>query len=304
MRRLAFPAAAALFLAPALASAQSAPSHAGHGHAPAAPGVVCEHCGVHGGEMTTVGPLRCETVLNAGGAQFWLTDAEGRPVAARGMRGAVSLQVAGNPKSYRYDLYPAAGANAPSNLLALPLDLSKVAGREVAVAARLAGVPGAGPEGVTLRRTAVIADPAALAVGTPVRATDADAALIAAQKSCPVMDEPLGSMGAPWKVPVGDRAVFVCCKGCIKRVQAEPAKYVALLPPPPATRATEVDAAAIAAQKLCPVMDEPLGSMGVPWKVPVAGGSVFVCCKGCIKRVRAEPAKYLAASKAVGGGIR
>ena len=159
---------------------------------------------------------------------------------------------------------------------------------------------------MTLRRTAVIADPAkmALAVGTPVRATDADAARIAAQKTCPVMDEPLGSMGVPWKIPVGDRAVFVCCRGCIKRVVADPAKYIALLPPPPATRATDADAAAIAAQKNCPVMDEPLGSMGVPWKVPVAGGAVFVCCKGCIKRVRAEPAKYLAAARQAGGAAR
>lgn len=97
--------------------------------------------------------------------------------------------------------------------------------------------------------------------------------------------------------------MFVCCKGCIKRVAADPAKYVAMLPPPPATRATQADAAAIAAQKTCPVMDEPLGSMGAPWKVPVAGGTVFVCCKGCIKRVRAEPAKYLSAARG-GSGVR
>ena len=238
MRRLA-PTAAALLLAPALSYAQG--SHDGHdhdargasAHAPAsscrgADGA-CGECGAHGGEMTDLGRLRCETVLNAGGVQFWLTDAQGRPVAARGMRGVVSLRAAGNPKGYRYDLYPVAGENAPPNLLALPLDLSKVAGREVSVAARLSGVPGAGPDGATVRRTATIADPAAaaLAVGTPVRATDADAAPIAAQKTCPVMDELLGSMGVPWKIPVGDRAVFICCKGCIKRVHAEPAKYLA-----------------------------------------------------------------------------
>ena len=315
MRRLA-PTAAALLLAPALSYAQG--SHAGHDHAAlgASAGAsahapafsrrgadgACGECGTHGGEMTDLGRLRCETVLNAGGVQFWLTDSQSRPVAARGMRGVVSLRVAGNPKGYRYDLYPAAGETTPPNLLALPLDLSKVAGREVSVAARLSGVPGAGPEGVTLRRTAVIADPAELVVGTPVRAADADAAQIAAQKTCPVMDEPLGSMGVPWKIPVGDRAVFVCCKGCIKRVVADPANYVALLPP--ATRATDADAAAIAAQKTCPVMDEPLGSMGVPWKVPVTGGTVFVCCKGCIKRVRAEPAKYLAAARQAGGEVR
>ena len=142
MRRLALPAAA-LLLAPAFAAAQSGPNHAARDHAAA--GDACERCGPHGGEVGAVGSLRCETVLNAGGVQFWVTDAQGRPVAARGMRGVVSLRVAGNPKGYRYDLYPAAGENAPPNLLALPLDLSKVAGREVSVAARLSGVPGAGP---------------------------------------------------------------------------------------------------------------------------------------------------------------
>ena len=41
--------------------------------------------------MTDLGRLRCETVLNAGGVQFWLIDSQGRPVAARGMRGVVSV---------------------------------------------------------------------------------------------------------------------------------------------------------------------------------------------------------------------
>ncbi|MFH5802787.1 hypothetical protein [Alienimonas sp. DA493] len=303
MRRLAF--SAALLLVPALATAQAVPGSAAHVHA--APGPASPARSAHGGEVTAVGSVRCETVLNAGGAQFWLTDADGRPVAAHGVRGAMSLRVAGNPKSLRYDLYPAAGGNAPANLVSLPLDLSQAVGREASFAARFAGVPGAGPNGAVVRGTVVIADPRAaapLTAGTPVRATEADAALIAAQKDCPVMDEPLGSMGTPWKIPVGDRAVFVCCRGCIKKVVAEPAKYAALLPPPPATPATQADAAAIAAQGVCPVMDEPLGSMGAPWKVPVEGGTVYVCCKGCIKRVHAEPAKYLAAARAAGDPLR
>ena len=37
------------------------------------------------------------------------------------------------------------------------------------------------------------------------------------------------------------------------------------------------------AQALCPVADEPLGSMGVPIKLSVKGQPVFICCKGCKK---------------------
>jgi hypothetical protein len=41
------------------------------------------------------------------------------------------------------------------------------------------------------------------------------------------------------------------------------------------------DRAIAKAQKLCPIQDEPLGSMGVPIKVMVKDQPVFVCCKGC-----------------------
>ena len=57
---------------------------------------------------------------------------------------------------------------------------------------------------------------------------------------------------------------------------------------------------AIAAQKVCPVMDEPLGGMGVPGKVNVKGKAVFICCAGCAKKLAAEPDKYLAALKEKG----
>jgi hypothetical protein len=57
--------------------------------------------------------------------------------------------------------------------------------------------------------------------------SDADQALADAQKVCPVTDEALGSMGAPIKVMLGDRAVFVCCEACIEELKANPDKYLA-----------------------------------------------------------------------------
>ena len=161
---------------------------------------------------------------------------------------------------------------------------------------------------------AVKSDPAKYAAGRPqitvTTATQADAAAIAAQKVCPVMDEPLGGMGTPIKVMVGDKPIYLCCKGCIKKIQAEPAKYLAMVygngtqasAQPAATTtakitvstSTQADTAAIAAQKTCPVMDEPLGGMGTPIKVMVGDKPIYLCCKGCIKKIQAEPAKYLA----------
>jgi Cu(I)/Ag(I) efflux system membrane fusion protein len=60
-----------------------------------------------------------------------------------------------------------------------------------------------------------------------------DEKLIARQKLCPVTDEPLGSMGAPVKLIVDGRAVFICCKGCERAVRSEPKKYLAKIPPAP-----------------------------------------------------------------------
>ena len=51
-----------------------------------------------------------------------------------------------------------------------------------------------------------------------------------AQGKCPVMDEEFGGdMGTPWVVNAKNRDVFVCCKGCIAKVQKDPDKYLAKL---------------------------------------------------------------------------
>jgi membrane fusion protein, copper/silver efflux system len=46
-------------------------------------------------------------------------------------------------------------------------------------------------------------------------------------------------------------------------------------------------------QKLCPVTDKPLGSMGTPARVEIGGRIVFLCCEGCEARLKQEPEKYL-----------
>jgi hypothetical protein len=47
-------------------------------------------------------------------------------------------------------------------------------------------------------------------------------------------------------------------------------------------------------QKHCPVTNKPLGSMGTPPRVVIAGRVVFLCCDGCEDALHREPAKYLA----------
>jgi YHS domain-containing protein len=53
-----------------------------------------------------------------------------------------------------------------------------------------------------------------------------DQELIEKQKTCPVSGAPLGSMGAPVKVKVKGRVVFLCCAGCKAKLLKNPDKYL------------------------------------------------------------------------------
>jgi Cu(I)/Ag(I) efflux system membrane fusion protein len=73
--------------------------------------------------------------------------------------------------------------------------------------------------------------------------------------------------------------------GATPAAPAAPAEPGALSP---------IDRQLAARQKVCPVTGEPLDSMGGPVRVEVGGRVVFVCCEGCSKPLRDNPAKYLA----------
>ena len=51
------------------------------------------------------------------------------------------------------------------------------------------------------------------------------------------------------------------------------------------------------AQKVCPVSDEPLGSMGTPVKETYKGRPVFFCCESCRKPFLKNPEKFVAKLK-------
>ena len=274
-------------LAAGFASAQQADNHSrpsaetqragAHRHAvPEASEEAAVRVGPHGGSLKVVGDLQLETVVDQGGIQMFAFDQQGSPVSVERGRGAAVLRIEGNAKRYRYDLLP----NGKNALLA-PINLSKIAGRQIDIDVQVVGV---GAAGVRFNEVATV----------PASETQLAAAAIARQKICPVSGKPLGSMGQPVSVDVNGQTVFVCCAGCVDTVRANPAKYAAGRPEIKIATATAADARAIAMQKVCPVMDEPLGGMGTPIKVTVGDKPIFLCCRGCIKKVEAEPGKYLA----------
>ncbi len=86
-----------------------------------------------------------------------------------------------------------------------------------------------------------------------------------------------------------NRLVRLCCKGCIRDLNADPAGYL-----------KKLDAAVIKAQRAdyplqdCVVLEgSKLGSMGDPVEIVVANRLVKFCCAGCRPKFDKDPAAYL-----------
>lgn len=107
--------------------------------------------------------------------------------------------------------------------------------------------------------------------------------------TCPVSDQPLGSMGEPVNYVHNNRLVRFCRKGCLRAFKRDSAGYLA-----------ELDQAVLAEQmlgyplKTCPVSQEPLDSMGKPVDLVVANRLLRFCCNGCVGVFFKDPAAQLA----------
>lgn len=236
--------------------------------------------GPNGGSLQSVGTYRIETVIMPKGIMFRVADDKGQAISAPAAQGTLTLKVADKPKTFTYKLQA-----MKNGALGAAINLSKVEGLPLHLEVELVDV---GPAPIRFETTEKL---------TP---TLSDTLLISLQKTCPVTGKALGSMGAPPKVFVDGKPLFVCCKPCSGKLTATPDAYLAKYYEakgkeirPGVFQATLADASAIAAQKKCPVMDEELGGMGAPQKVNVNGKAVYICCAGCAKKLHAEPAKYL-----------
>lgn len=77
----------------------------------------------------------------------------------------------------------------------------------------------------TCRKESPGREPAPLGYNLP--AAPAAAAPYGGQKTCPVTGEELGSMGEPVPVTLKGKTVYVCCRGCAGKAQADPDKTLA-----------------------------------------------------------------------------
>jgi hypothetical protein len=192
-----------------------AAAHEGHDHGGAS----------HGGVEAKTKRHHFEAVFSKGGVRLYVHGADHKSVDVSHLAASATFY---HPKSpnpwFTRELRPAAtAAGQVPGSLELTMDLSKVPAAGAKVAFRVTGLPDPGEPTATFIIPFTPADKGTLAVGN---ATKADEKAIAALKVCPVSGEELGGeMGPPIKVTRGGSSIFLCCKNCLKQVQANPDKF-------------------------------------------------------------------------------
>ncbi len=96
------------------------------------------------------------------------------------------------------------------------------------------------------------------------------------QVSCPACNDPVDG-----KVFLenGGQKIYFSSPECMAKYKSEPGKYASGL------------ANSYTYQTKCPVMDEEIDPKS--FATLAGGGRVYFCCKGCDKKLFAEPAKYV-----------
>ena len=124
----------------------------------------------------------------------------------------------------------------------------------------------------------------------------------AINKDCPVAEEAID--GKTFAVYDGHTIGF-CCPGCDKKFLAwstdkkDAFVLAALAGQNAGDKTVAADKDALAAPNepytlsTCPVSGEKLGTMGDPIVLEAEGSEVKLCCKGCVKRFKADTTKYM-----------
>ena len=105
--------------------------------------------------------------------------------------------------------------------------------------------------------------------------------------TCVVGGDKLGKMGDIVSKVYDNRLVKFCCADCIESFEKDQAKYIAKL-----DEAVVAKQAANYPLESCLVKGEAIDDD--PIDLVIGGRLLKLCCEGCIKKVNAEPAKYLA----------
>lgn len=179
---------------------------------------------LHGGKLAMTKAYHFEVVFAKDGLKVYPRSHEDKPVDASRLTGTATFYHPNSPKPW-FERTLAATAASPgqaASSIGTSVDLGQVPAAGAKVEFKVDGLP------EPAERTATFALPFSLAKSgelVVVQATKADEKAVAALKTCPVSKEDLSSMGGPLKVTRGDKSTFICCKGCLKDIQANSDKF-------------------------------------------------------------------------------
>lgn len=186
-----------------------------HGSAPAP----------HGGQLVVIKGGSIEVVYRPDEIRVYVYGPSQNPVTAKGVVGEYALEVKRQDKMtyHAFKVVPASSDTKELTYLAAPVDFSKTKDGELKVAYRFTHLPADETQAKFTQTFALSRLPREIRLA---KIDKSDAPRIAKQKTCPVSDAPLDSMGGPVKVLVGDTPIYLCCEGCLEEIQQDPAKYL------------------------------------------------------------------------------
>lgn len=181
----------------------------------------------HGGTVSSTDAYQFEVVFERSGVKVYALTKDGKPVDTSGLSGTATFYHPNSPKPwFSRDLVPgrAAAGQRPGSL-ELTIGLGAVPETGAKAEFKITGLADSAEFATPVRFTApprpVVPPTLAFVV-----ATKADARAIAAQRVCKVSGESLGSMGTPIKATRGASSTFLCCRGCMSKVQADPDRFL------------------------------------------------------------------------------
>jgi hypothetical protein len=193
-------------------------AHDGHGQQHGAP--------LHGGKVAMTKEYHFEVVFARDGLKVFPRTHEDQPIDASQLTGTAAFHYRNAPKPW-FERTLVASAASPGQAgfsLGTTIDLSKVPTTGTTVTFQVEGLPAAAEPTATFSVPFALASSGAIVVA---KATKADMRAITAQRVCPVSMNDLLVMGTPVKVSRGDKSIFLCCKACLKEIQANPDKFLA-----------------------------------------------------------------------------
>jgi len=187
----------------------------GHDHAAA----------TRGGAQAQTKRYHFEATFSTTGLKLTVRSLDHKPVDVSGLSVKATFYHPSTTKPwFTRELRPSAASQdrVPTSL-ELVMNLGKVLAKGARVAFQVSGLPDPGEPTATFTVPFTLGDDGSITVG---KVTKADEKAIAAQRVCPVSGEELGGeMGPPIKVTRGESAIFLCCKNCLRKVQADPDKF-------------------------------------------------------------------------------